>query len=311
MKKTNVIIEEAINKVKVELERIIRRDLPPVIQSSLLPIAGKLNRARLLLTFAALGGGINPRSIKLAVAVELLHWASLIQDDVIDGAKWRRNKPSINYQHGAGISFLISDWMFSETYNRLLQCDGDAVKLINQTIKVMALSELDQELKLADNHVSTYLEYFRYIYKKTAVFFKTCCILGINSAGNNRLLAVQAGRIGFWWGIAYQLTDDIKDLINGGNGLNTSEDFTKGLYTLPLIFLNQRYPIAEKNYTLAEITELLEKTDIIARCLEIRNKCLKKTAQLYKDCFAAHAETSNRSIEDWLSQSISETSLIS
>ena len=267
--------------VKQELIATIQSRLPQELQSALLPVGGKLNRARLILAATLLGGKISPVAIKLASGIELLHWASLIHDDILDNATLRRNKASINRKFGVAAAILLGDWFFSEAYRKLRGCPPVYTQALNRVVNTMVAGELGQVLAQRRGGSNSFYLYLRYIARKTAVFFEACLRMGGMAAGLPEGAWRRLGRAGFWWGISYQLSDDLADLLQSKAILGKSIqcDQRKGLITLPLILLAAVEPQALKD--LADINQvnlmnLLERHNIIRSCLAVRDRCQQK-----------------------------------
>lgn len=239
-------VERGVEEVRSKLNQLLQKQLPAEVADLVTPLRGKLNRARLLLAFAFGGEQPEPAALAFAQGVELLHLASLIQDDLVDQALLRHGVPTANRVIGAGGAVLLSDWLFGQAYHFF--CVGGAGQInsvlrINRLIKAMALSELRQELALDQGRVNSVAACLRYNYYKTALFFKTCCQLGMQAAGGGDRAVALAGQIGTGWGMAYQLNNDIQDLVPGRDGSSGNDlDRRKGLLTLPLVLLVEKEP---------------------------------------------------------------------
>lgn len=266
-------VEQWVEDVRDRLNRLMYRHLPPEIGTLLIPMRGKLNRARLLLAFAFLGDRLNRAALALAQGVELLHLASLIQDDLVDRAAFRHGAKAVYHVMGAGGTVLLSDWLFGQAYHFFyLGTTGQAnpVPQISRLVKRMALSELRQELALNKGQAGSITACLRYNHYKTALFFQTCCRLGMQTTGRGTGAVTLAGQIGLWWGMAYQLNNDLQDLAPGpGEVPGNDQDRSKGLLTLPLVLLLQREPALQEvifRIPLIQLWEVLKQSGCIAEC---------------------------------------------
>jgi octaprenyl-diphosphate synthase len=166
--------------------------------------SGKMLRPRLTLLAAATLGDdhLNSRrTLLLATAVEMLHNASLLHDDVIDRADSRRGQPSVNARWGNPVAVLVGDYLLAQIMNLLDEVDDrNATRLVNRTVIQMVQAELLQQEKLPTTHypLSTYL---KIIDGKTARLFATACALG------NPLYE----DFGLHYGRLFQMRDDIAD----------------------------------------------------------------------------------------------------
>ena len=164
--------------------------------------SGKMLRPRLLLTAAATRGDEalhSRRTLLLATAVEMLHNASLVHDDIIDCADSRRGQPSVNARWGNATAVLVGDWLLAQIMRLLDEVDDrNATRLVNDTVIDMVQSELIQLECPSPIDTVTYL---RIIDGKTARLFATACALG------NPLYE----DFGLHYGRLFQLRDDIAD----------------------------------------------------------------------------------------------------
>lgn len=169
--------------------------------TALLSRTGKMLRPRLLLAAAATLGdeALNSRrTLLLAVAVEMLHNASLLHDDVIDNDLQRRGQPSVNARFGNPTAVLLGDYLLAQIMALLDEIDDrDATRRINQTVISMVQAEL---LQLNTSHL-TLTTYQQVIDGKTARLFATACALG-NPAYE---------QFGLHYGRLFQLRDDLAD----------------------------------------------------------------------------------------------------
>lgn len=274
-------MEGALAEVRQELNGLIDRKMPGPLRAAMLPVKGKLNRARLVLTCAALAGSVEARTLSLAVAVELLHWASLLQDDIIDRATLRRGSASIHLHFGTGAAILIADWLFSEAYQRFNQAGPGFVFQINRAVRKMALGELRQVLGKTVR--PSKLGYLRYSYQKTAIFFEICARVGVDSVREEPCLSQTAGRIGFWRGLAYQLQNDLHDILTMET--KADQDRHNGIYTLPLILLQAKtglsFSCLEK-MSQANLLQLATDTGVIESCLALEKKFVHRATCIFE-----------------------------
>jgi heptaprenyl diphosphate synthase len=277
-------IEAALMEVKVWLERLLERRLPEPVRRSLCPLRGKLNRARLVLIFAALGGAIRPHALHIACGVELLHMASLVQDDIVDNAQYRQGREAVFRLLGTGAAVLLSDWLFGQAYDCFVRSNSVAPGEVNRLVKVMALSELRQELQIGEKTSVSVFRCLRHNYQKTALFFQFCCQLGVDPVYLGSQARLAAGKTGLWWGMAYQLRNDLEDLKSspGMNPVAADQDRRRGLLTLPLVLLLSRCPELQPelgNFSTAELNLLLTQNGIIRDCRCLQKKYLIRAEQ--------------------------------
>lgn len=169
----------------------------------------RIRPALLLLVNEAVGGGGDPEPA--AAAVELIHLASLIHDDIIDSSNMRRDSPSFHVTHGVEMAILIADFILSLVLEIANGYDDRRVgKLVSETTKLMSIGEM-MEVALLRERVPIGLDdYLRVLEYKTASLFRTASSLGALIAGKDHLIE-RMGSYGLYLGLAYQIKDDILD----------------------------------------------------------------------------------------------------
>ena len=203
---------------------------------------GKKIRPLLVLLSAKVSGGINERSYRGAVLVELLHTATLVHDDVVDNADKRRGLWSINKVFKNKIAVLMGDYLLSK--GLLIAMEGkdyDFLEVITNTVKRMSEGELLQIQKTRKLDIDEET-YFRVISDKTASLIETCCTIGAMSTSSDPSYITAMGEFGKNLGISFQIRDDILDYEGSLSitGKRAGGDIKEKKITLPLIYsLNQ------------------------------------------------------------------------
>ncbi len=203
---------------------------------------GKKIRPLLVLLSAKVAGGVNDRSYRGAVLVELLHTATLVHDDVVDNADKRRNFWSVNKVFKNKVAVLMGDYLLSR--GLMIAVDGkdyDFLGVITNTVKRMSEGELLQIQKTRKLNIDEET-YFRIITDKTASLLETCCEIGALSSSNNSEYHKAMKQFGESIGIAFQIRDDIMDYEGKAKliGKPVGGDIKEKKITLPLIYsLNQ------------------------------------------------------------------------
>ncbi|WP_343345815.1 polyprenyl synthetase family protein [Sphingomicrobium sp. XHP0239] len=215
-------------------------------------IAGGGKRLRPLLTLAAarLLDYPGTRHHKLAAAVEFIHTATLLHDDVVDGSAMRRGKTAANLVYGNPASVLVGDFLFSRAFELMVE-DGSlkVLKILSNASAVIAEGEVDQ--LTAQRQIATgEEEYLRIIGAKTAALFSAACQVSpvVAEAGEKAESALES--YGRNLGIAFQLVDDAIDYSSDeetmGKGLG--DDFRDGKMTLPVILAHARGDEADRAF---------------------------------------------------------------
>jgi octaprenyl-diphosphate synthase len=202
---------------------------------------GKQLRPALLLLTARACGAVTPAHHTLAAVVEMIHTATLVHDDVLDGADLRRHVPTIHARWGNNASVLLGDLLFTHAfYLTSTTGSADACRLIGEATNRVCAGELRQigergNLRLDED------AYYAIIRGKTAELTACCCRLGALFAGASPEVVASLERFGLELGIAFQIADDLLDLVGletkVGKSLGT--DLEQRKLTLPLIRLMQ------------------------------------------------------------------------
>ena len=177
--------------------------------------------------------------IKIGTAVELIHMASLIHDDVLDKATMRHSKPTVNAKWGDDVSIALGDYIYSKAFELIGKCKNpDVFACISEAIYVMCEGELIQVCQ-RDNLDLSKNSYMVIIKKKTASLFAACCHAGSIIGNHSRAIQAALKEFGLNFGIAFQIMDDCKDIISDGKtlGKRPGQDVITGDITLPLLTL--------------------------------------------------------------------------
>ncbi|WP_455497556.1 polyprenyl synthetase family protein [Coprobacter sp.] len=209
---------------------------------------GKQIRPMLVLLSARLFGKINAVTIDAAAAIELLHNASLIHDDVVDESKRRRGKPTVNGVWDNRIAVLVGDYFVSCALKRSISTGIleviDTLGLLGQEL---AKGEIDQ-LSIAQEHILNEEAYFNVIRQKTASLFVSCMKMGALSNGASSEEIERLMLFGEKLGLCFQIKDDTFDYFSDDTiGKPTGNDLREGKVTLPLIFAIQNGTVEEKD----------------------------------------------------------------
>lgn len=222
----------------------------PNLAAHLIDAGGK--RIRPLITLAAArllgGGGDGPR--KLAAAVEFIHSATLLHDDVVDVSSRRRGKKSANVVWGNSASVLVGDFLFARSFNLMVETgDIQVLDILARAASVIAEGEVMQ-LAAANDADTTRERYMAIVNAKTAALFAAAARSGAVAAGRAGPEATALETYGRELGLAFQLVDDSLDY--GGAtatmGKNAGDDFRDGKVTLPVIFARDAGDESERRF---------------------------------------------------------------
>lgn len=231
LKATLALMEKTITLSNKDVEKAIL---------TMIHSGGKLLRPAYLLLFSQFGKDYDKeKAIALAAAMETLHTATLIHDDIVDEADIRRNLPTVQSQFGKDVAVYAGDYLFVSCF-KLLADYASSLKSIQLNAKSME-KILSGELGQMDNRYDTTMtidNYLANISGKTAELFALSCFVGAYESGCSDLFANKSKQIGASIGITFQIIDDILDYSQEATNIGKPvlEDVKQGVYSLPLLY---------------------------------------------------------------------------
>jgi len=199
---------------------------------------GKMIRPRMVFICASMAAH-DPVVVRdIAAAVEMIHLASLVHDDVIDHAVIRRGRQSVNSRWGNQASVLTGDYLFASAFNLINKYDMQAVmENVTTTIRIMCAGEIKQMSLVHDLNI-TEEEYLEKTYGKTACLFASSCKVGAQAAFVPEQHVHALEQYGLCLGYAYQIMDDLLDFLSDSSmvGKPVGSDLIEGNITLPVIY---------------------------------------------------------------------------
>jgi octaprenyl-diphosphate synthase len=252
--------------------------LIPELAGHLIAGGGKRMRPMLTLACARLLDYMGTRHHKLAAAVEFIHTATLLHDDVVDGSGLRRGRRTANNIWGNPASVLVGDFLFSRSFELMVEDGGlKVLRILSGASAVIAEGEVNQ--LTAQRQISTGEDkYLDIIGAKTAALFAAACRIAAVVAERDEATELALDSYGRNLGIAFQLVDDAIDYASDGAtmGKDAGDDFRDGKVTLPVILAYARGSAADRVFwrdaiegrrisddDLAHATQLLRATGAI------------------------------------------------
>jgi geranylgeranyl pyrophosphate synthase len=224
----------------------VRSDAPPQILNSvviqLVGSGGKRIRPALALLAGHIYGADRKRIVALASAIELLHTATLVHDDLIDGALMRRGNPTLNATWTPGATVLTGDYLFARAADLAAQTDDLRVmRLFAQTLLVICSGEIKQMLDKRAN--LSRQQYYDRIYAKTAALFAVATEAAGVLGGAAEWATVALRDYGERLGMAFQIVDDVLDFVGNEDRLGkpVGSDLRAGLVTAPTLWFLERH----------------------------------------------------------------------
>ncbi len=214
----------------------------PEVANHLINSGGKRLRPMLTLAMARLAGYPGDGHVKLAAAVEFMHTATLLHDDVVDESEMRRGRLAARMVWGNEASVLVGDFLLGQAFKMMVEVGSlRALDILSSAATVIAEGEVMQ-LGAAKNTATTEDEYLAVIRAKTAELFAAACEVGPAIAGRSKDEQAACRSYGMNLGVAFQLVDDALDY--GGKsarlGKNVGDDFRDGKITLPVVLSFRR-----------------------------------------------------------------------
>jgi octaprenyl-diphosphate synthase len=204
---------------------------------------GKRLRPALLLLTARACGRVTPAHHILGAVVEMIHTATLVHDDVLDGATVRRHVATVNADWGNQTSILLGDHLFTHAFHLASTVDVRACRLIGEATNRVCEGELQQGTERGNLYLNE-AEYLDIIDGKTAELTACCCRLGALYSEAAPDMVESLARYGRWLGVAFQIADDLLDLLGEERqtGKSLGTDLEQQKLTLPVIRLLDRAP---------------------------------------------------------------------
>ena len=228
---------EGVEKLLAETIGSRRPRLAPMI-AHLENYRGKRLRPALLLLTARACGRITANHRTLGAVVEMIHTATLVHDDVLDEADVRRHATTVNASWGNPASILLGDYLFTHAFHLASSVDARACRLIGEATNRVCEGELHQTVQRG-NWTLTERDYLDIVEAKTAELTSCCARLGALYSGAEPGIVESLARYGRWLGIAFQIADDLLDLVGEERitGKSLGTDLEQHKPTLPLIHL--------------------------------------------------------------------------
>ncbi len=256
-----------INIIEKKLEETIQSDSFLLKQASMHTLQAGGKRIRPI--FVLLAGKFGHYDIEVmkdvAVALELIHMASLVHDDVIDDADLRRGQPTVKSKWDNQIAMYTGDFVFALSLELMSNIkDPAAHKILANTIVEVTIGEI-QQIKDKYRFNQNFRDYFRRIKRKTALLIAASCQLGAIAAGASESVHKNLYRFGYYVGMSFQITDDILDFTasEAELGKPAGSDLLQGNITAPVLYALENEEIREEIIKVNENTQPNQISEII------------------------------------------------
>lgn len=209
-------------------------DLSNQVSGYIINSGGKRIRPLVLLLLARALDYRGTLHYQLATAVEFIHTATLLHDDVVDESDMRRNRPTANHQFGNAAAVLVGDFLYTRAF-QLISQELNAAQIMSDATNELAMGEVMQLMNVNNLDLSE-SDYYQVIYLKTAVLFSAACRFSAALAKRHDM-AESGADYGKYLGQAFQIADDVLDYVGDieKTGKNIGDDLAESKMTLPLI----------------------------------------------------------------------------
>ncbi len=243
----------------------------PALAEHLIEAGGKRLRPLLTVAAARLAGAETDAHLKLAAAVEFIHTATLLHDDVVDGSEHRRGKVAAHLIWGAASSVLVGDFLFARAFELMVETGSlPALGILARASRVIAEGEVMQLTGAHDVNLTEAL-YLQIISAKTAELFAAAAESGATAAKASPTQIASLRDYGQKLGLAFQLVDDALDYggVSERLGKDAGDDFREGKVTLPLILAMTRSGAKEAAFWTRTIDRREQKDEDFKRAREL------------------------------------------
>jgi octaprenyl-diphosphate synthase len=269
----NALVADQLNEVnRVILDRMDSQvALIPQLAGHIIAAGGKRLRPMMTLAAARLCGYTGERHIHLAAAVEFIHTATLLHDDVVDDSSLRRGNATANAVWDNKASVLVGDFLFSRSF-QIMVADGSlkVLKILSDAAAIIAEGEVLQLMTSNDTETSE-AAHLNVVRAKTAALFAAASRIGAVVADRSAVEEEALDTYGMNLGIAFQLVDDVLDYSarEAEMGKAVGDDFRDGKITLPIILAFRRGSDDERDFWRRTLEEDDQRDDDLARAMEL------------------------------------------
>ena len=316
-----VALQTPVSEDLSQVENILRNELRPdvpwmnqLLESSTLS-GGKRMRPTLLLLCGQQLGKLETGHYQLAAAVEMIHVATLVHDDVIDDADSRRHQPTVNRKHGTRVSILLGDYLFTHAFSVASRAgSAEAVSILAAASNKVCEGEMRQNLAQGNLELPQE-DYLSIISDKTAELCAATCHLGAFLSGGNEHECAGFEKYGRDIGVAFQIIDDVLDVVGeqAAVGKTLGTDVANQTLTLPIIHRRDNPSEADRaefvgqlaaGATLdhAKLLNWLQKTDSLRFAQEFAREKVAQASKFAQSINAGESATALFNIADFVLQ---------
>lgn len=294
------LIKKEFNETDKLIKKQINSDVNriPKLSKHIIDLGGKRLRPMLTISCAKMLKIRNKNHIKLAAAVELLHTATLLHDDVVDESVYRRGEKTSHTLWDNKSSILVGDFLLGRAFQLMVETNSiECLSILSKAAAIIAEGEVLQLVETNNINIKE-TNYIKIIESKTAALFSSACEVGGVVSGANKSQKKKLFNFGKNLGTAFQLTDDALDYEGSSSkmGKNNGDDFYEGKVTLPVILALKNADRKEKDFwektfnkkvrnktDLRIAKKIIKDKDTINQTLKLANKYGEKAKNIMED----------------------------
>ncbi|AZB43339.1 heptaprenyl diphosphate synthase component II [Bacillus sp. FJAT-42376] len=306
-------LNKDLDLIEQELEKVVQSNYAMLSEAGLdmLQAGGKRIRPVFVLLSGMFGDYRIEKIKDVAVALEIIHMATLVHDDVIDDAELRRGKPTIKARWDNRIAMYTGDYLFAKSLELMTELhDPIAHKILSRTIVDVVVGEIEQ-LKDKYRYEQSFKDYLKRIKRKTAILIATSCQLGAIAAGTDEFLHKKLYLFGYNVGMSFQIIDDILDFTSTEKQLGkpVGSDLLQGNITLPVLIAMKDNDLkaeimkvgpSTKPDEIKPLIEAIKKSGAIEQSYEVSNRYLEKAFALLNEMPSNKARSTMHSIAKYI-----------
>lgn len=316
-----IALQTPVSEDLSQVENILRNELRPdvpwmnqLLESSTLS-GGKRMRPTLLLLCGQQLGKLETGHYQLAAAVEMIHVATLVHDDVIDDADSRRHQPTVNRKHGTRVSILLGDYLFTHAFSVASRAgSAEAVSILAAASNKVCEGEMRQNLAQGNLELPQE-DYLSIISDKTAELCAATCHLGAFLSGGNEHECAGFEKYGRDIGVAFQIIDDVLDVVGeqAAVGKTLGTDVANQKLTLPIIHCRDNLSEADRAEFVGQLAtgatldharflSWLQKTDSLRFAQEFAREKVTQASKFAQSIKASDSATALFNIAEFVLQ---------
>lgn len=298
----SALLDQDMQKVNALIVENMQSNVPliPKLAQYLIAAGGKRIRPLLTLASTAMFNGPMDKAYHLAAAVEFIHTATLLHDDVVDESFERRGQQTANLVFGNQASVLVGDYLFSKSFQMMVESGSlDILRVLSDAAAIIAQGEVLQ-LSTTNDITTTLPAYLEVIESKTAALFAASCEVGAILSGRAAKEQKHMRVYGMKLGTAFQIIDDALDYSANQNtlGKEVGDDFKEGKMTAPVILAIEKATTEEQEFWKRTLAHKKQTENDLQDALSLINKynCIEQTLELAQQ-YISDAKTQLADVE--------------